>query len=86
LGKAKGKLAFPSLLALIQATGYRLNNEASFQACDALQRWLEDGITDDKNSAEQLKIQDPTAILQSWLESSDERLVASAEAVLDMLD
>ncbi len=86
LGKAKGELAFAPLLALIQATGYRLNNEASFQACDTLQRWLQDGLADDKNRAEQLKLQDPTPIIQSWLESSDERLVASAEDVLEMLD
>ena len=86
LGKAKGELAFASLLALIQATGYKLNNEASFQACDSLRRWIEEGIADDKDRAGQLKLQDPTGILQNWLESSDERLVACAEDVLDMLD
>jgi hypothetical protein len=86
LGKAKGELAFAPLLSLIQATGYRLNNEASFQACDALQSWLQAGLAGDKNRAEQLKLQDPTPILQSWLESSDDRLVASAEDVLDMLE
>ena len=86
LGKAKSDLAFPSLLALIQATGYKLNNEASFQACDTLRRWLQEETSDEKNRLAQLKLQDPTPMLESWLESSDERLVASAEDVLDLLD
>jgi len=85
-GKAKAELAFMPLVALIQATGSQLNNEAAYQACDTLRRWLEEGLADDEDRAKQLKSQDPTPILQRWLESSDERLVESAELVLDMLD
>lgn len=86
LGKANGKLAFAPLLALIKATGQKLNNEAAYQACDALRCWLQDGIADDGDLAEQLKLQDPTAILKRWSDSSDERLTASVEIVLDILD
>jgi hypothetical protein len=85
LGKANGELAFAPLLALIKATGQKLNNEAAFQACDTLRRWLQDGMADDGDLAEQLKLQDPTPLLKRWLDSSDERLTGSAETVLEIL-
>ena len=85
LGKANGELAFAPLLALIKAVGNKLNNEAAYQACDSLCRWLQAGLADDKNRSEQLKLQDPTAILNRWQESSDERLTASVETVLEIL-
>jgi hypothetical protein len=86
LGKANGQLAFAPLLALIKATGHKLNNEAAYQACDTLRRWLQEGIADDGDLMEQLNLQDPTPILKRWLDSSDERLTSSAEVVLGMLD
>lgn len=86
LGKANLELVFVPLLSLIQATGNQLNNEAAYQACDALHRCLESGVADDKSLAEQLKLQDPMPMLKRWSDSSDERLADSVDHVLELLD
>lgn len=86
LGKANSELVFAPLLSLIQATGNQLNNEAAYQACDALRRCLETGVMDNDAIAAQLKLQNPTSLLERWSESSDERLADSVERVLDLLD
>lgn len=84
-GKVDGRLGFAPLLSLIQATGNQLNNEAAYQACVTLKRWMQEGVNDDELVTEQLKLQDPTPLLERWLDSSDERLSTSADDVLDML-
>lgn len=85
LGKANGELALVPLLSLIQAVGQKLNNEGAYQACDALRRWLEDGIADNDEYVEQLKLQNPTSVLKRWSNSSDARLAESVERVMELL-
>ncbi len=84
--KVKPQLGVIPLLALIQATGHQLNTEAAYQACDALKRWLESDDVEDALVSEQLKLQDPTKIIERWFKSSDDRLSRSADAVLDILE
>lgn len=85
LGKVAGRLGFAPLLSLIQATGHQLNTEAAYQACDMLRRWLDEGIAEDDSIQEQLKLQDPTPLLERWLDSSDNRLANAADDILEML-
>jgi len=86
-GKVKPKLGIVPLLALLKATGHKLNNEAAYQACSALQRWLEAGVAKDEEIAAQLDLQDPTDLIEErWLESTDDHLADSADIVLDLLD
>lgn len=86
LGKANGELGFVPLLSLIQATGHQLNNEAAYQACDALRRWLQAGVIDDASRAEQLNMQNPKSVLERWSDSRDERLADAVDDVLGLLD
>lgn len=86
MSKVKGELAFAPMLALIKATGNNINNEAAFQICFALRKWLESGIAEKEEGREQLKMQDPTSYLEKWQNSKDERLAETAKIVLELLD
>lgn len=86
MGKAKGELGVAPLLALLQAVGHKLNTEASYQACDALRRWLKDGLLNDDEIAKQVKLHDPSDLLDKWVNSSDARLATGADALLDLLE
>ena len=86
LGKAKGELAFAPLLALIQATGKQLNNESAYQACSALQRWVDANVIGESERLEQLSLQDPTPLLKRWSDSRDERLGEVAANLLESLN
>lgn len=86
IGKVKPALGISPLLGLIKATGHQLNTEAAYQACDALKRWLNAGVADDAIVKAQLNLQNPTELLERWLDSSDERLADTADDVMDLLD
>ncbi len=79
LAEAAPPSALASTLALITACGAQLDEEAAFQACAALRRWLAaDGAQIDAQPAW------PTAlpILRRWAAAPDRRLAQAAKAVL----
>lgn len=93
LGKVDGAALLGPLLALVEAIGEQLSDEAAYQACRALGKCLEqclenvDGISTPVHSS--LRDAKLKTILDRWRQSGDNRLqrtAASAIAMIKQLD
>ncbi|MCY3834086.1 MAG: hypothetical protein OXG85_13820 [Chloroflexi bacterium] len=85
MGEASAEIGFPAVLAAIRAHGNQLADEAAYQACRALQAWLEAEDLENSLAKTWLSDLDPLAMLARWSASTDFRLAKSATAVIGEL-
>lgn len=89
LGKVEGVVLLGPLLALIEATGEQLSDEAAYQACCALRKCLEKGDSISLPVRARLRAAKLKTILDRWRQRGDKRLQNSAgraNAMIEQLD
>ena len=69
------------VLHLLKACGDELEEEAAYQACRALQIWLESGELTDELVQRGLAACNPRALLLRWARTSDRRLKRAAQGL-----
>ena len=82
LGEASAKAAFSQALAAIVEHGDQFSDEAAFQACRALQKWLNSEDLDTSLGDELLADNSLLRWLRRWSRSTDDRLAKCANAVI----
>ncbi|MDE2749891.1 MAG: hypothetical protein OXI34_13105 [Chloroflexota bacterium] len=85
MGEASATVGLPAALAALQAHGDQLSDEAAFQLCRALQRWLAPDGSEKRHAGDAHDDCDYVTWLKRWSRSTDRRLVASANAVMRAL-
>ena len=83
--KVRQDIMFVPLLALIQAVGKQLNNEAAYQVCSAMRNCLDPDSLSMSDQVEHLRLHDPLPILGRWQSSKDGRLRKNAEIASDLI-
>ena len=77
LAKADAELAWDALAALLADLGGQLDDEAAYQACRALGKWLATGRIGER------KRSDIARLLSAWAGSPQRRLAKQASAALE---
>lgn len=72
-------------LALLNVCGEELGDEAAYQACRALRRWLDSAAPSTASVNLEFDISDLFALADGWAASADDRLAREASAVLELL-
>ena len=85
LGEVAATTGWEPSLALLDSCGAQLNAESAYQACRALQRWLESGALISDQVSSSIATFGPVACLRAWSEKGDERLSLAAKAVIELL-
>ena len=82
LSEVAAEIGWEPTLALLKSCAAMLDEEAAFQACHALRRWLETGALTTEQVSISVDAFDLVDILGVWTESSDERLRRAASMVM----
>ncbi len=85
LGEAAPVAGWEASLRLLNTCGDELEGEAAFQACRALQIWLESGELSDELVQRGLAACNLRALLLRWARTSDKRLKRAAQGLSSSL-
>ncbi len=83
LGEVAAEIGWEPTLALLKSCGAQLDEEAAYQACHALRRWLETEALTTEQVNMSVDTFDLVDILRFWADSSDERLRRAASMTMD---
>lgn len=82
LSEVSASVGFATVMSATAEFGDQLNDEAAFQACQALQRWLETDEAATILARNLLAGSDHLPMLRRWSRSTEFRLAKSADAVI----
>ncbi len=84
-GELSVEIGLPFVLATVRNNGGQLSEEAAYQACHAIRRWLGSDALARTSVEEQLDVVDPLPSLRRWSTSADTRLAKTAQSVIDLI-
>ena len=84
-GELSAEIGLPFVLATVRNNGAQLSEEAAYQACHAIRRWLSSNALARTSLEEQLDAADPLPSLRRWSTSADARLAKTAQSLIDLI-
>ena len=84
LSEVSAQVGFATVMSAIAEQGNQLHDEAAYQACRAVLRWLESGDGAASHARQILADPASSGALSRWSRSTEVRLAKSANAVIEL--